>query len=53
MARIPEAEARLFKDKFICKKCKTAMKVPVLKVLEGKVTCRKCKSRALRPARKK
>ena len=51
--KIPEAEARLFHNVFVCKKCKTKIRAPTLKVLAGKVKCRKCGSKALRPIKKK
>jgi ribosomal protein L40E len=53
MAKFPEAEARLFGRKFICKNCKSAIRAPNLSVIQGKIKCRKCSSRALRPVRKK
>jgi ribosomal protein L40E len=53
MARFPEAEARLIKNKFVCRKCKTAIKAPNMLVIGGFVKCRKCKSRALRAVKKK
>ena len=53
MVRFPEAEARLFKNKFVCKRCKSSLKAPNLKVLAGKVKCRKCNSKSLRTVRKK
>ena len=53
MGKFPEAAARLFKNKFVCKKCKSSIKAPMLKVIAGKISCRNCKSRALRPVRKK
>lgn len=53
MAKFAEAEARLFKNVFVCKDCKTKLKAPVLSVKEGKVKCRNCKSRSLRTVRKK
>ena len=53
MAKIPEAENRLFKNVFVCRRCKTKIRAPTLKVISGKVRCRKCGSRALRPVRKK
>jgi ribosomal protein L40E len=53
MVKFPEAEARMFRNKFVCKKCKTVVKAPNLKVLGGKVSCRKCSSKSLRPVRKK
>ena len=53
MAKIPEAEARLFRNIFICKKCKSRIRTSSMQVIQGKVKCRKCGSRALRPIRKK
>jgi len=53
MVKFPEAEARLFKNKFACKSCKAVVRAPNLKVLAGKIKCRKCSSKALRPLRKK
>ena len=53
MAKFPEAEARIFHNMFVCKKCKTKRKAPIAKVLQGKISCRKCGSKALRTVRKK
>lgn len=53
MARFPEAAARLFRNKFICKRCKSAIRAPNMSVLQGKVKCRKCNSKSLRTVRKK
>ena len=53
MAKFEEAHARLFNNIFICKKCKSKIRAPTLKVLAGKVSCRKCSSKALRIKRKK
>jgi len=53
MAKFPEAEARLFTNIFICKKCKSKIRAPNMKVFAGKITCRKCGSKALRTVRKK
>jgi ribosomal protein L40E len=53
MVKFPEAQVRLFKNKFACKKCKTVVRAPNIKVLQGLVKCRRCNSRALRPLRKK
>ncbi len=47
-----EAEERLFKNVFICVKCKSKIRADPLKVRQGKVKCRKCKSKALRPKHK-
>jgi len=40
--KIPEAMDRLFKNMFVCERCKTRMKADPQKVLKGKVRCRKC-----------
>ena len=53
MAKIIEAQNRLFKNVFVCKKCQTKMKANPLRILEGKVKCRKRKKRAFRPIKKK
>ena len=52
MAKFQEAANRLFKNVFVCRKCKSKVKVPVLSVLQGKAACRKCGSKALRPIKK-
>ncbi len=51
--KIPEAQNRLFKNVFVCKKCQSKRKSSALKVLEGKTRCRKCGSTAFRPLKKK
>lgn len=53
MAKFPEADARLFKNIFVCKKCKNKVRAPNLKVLAGKISCRKCSNKTLKPKRKK
>jgi len=53
MAKIPEAQNRLFKNVFVCKKCKIKVRADPQKILGGKVKCRKCKRNAFRPLRKK
>jgi len=53
MAKIPAAQARLFKNIFVCKVCKSKIRTEPIRVITGKVRCRKCKSSALRPIRKK
>lgn len=55
MAKFPEAEARLIRNIFVCKDCKTKIRASNLKILEEKITCRnpKCKGKKFRPARKK
>jgi ribosomal protein L40E len=53
MAKIPEAEARLFRGIFVCRKCKSKIRASSMKVSQGKIKCRKCNSKVLRPVRKK
>lgn len=53
MSVFPEAEARLYKNVYICKQCERKVKVPVNKILANKGVCRKCSSNNLRPVRKK
>ena len=53
LAKFPEAEARLIKGKFVCRKCKSVIRSSNMMVLAGLVKCRKCKSRVLRPMRRK
>jgi ribosomal protein L40E len=53
MVKFEEANARYFRNIFVCRTCKSKVRAPNLKVLAGKISCRKCKSKALRPKRKK
>jgi ribosomal protein L40E len=53
MVRFPEAEARKFRNIFICRVCKSKIKAPNMKVIQGKISCRKCGSKQLRPVRRK
>lgn len=53
MVRFPEAEIRIFRNVFVCRKCKTKVRTSAMKIRSGKVSCRKCGSRALRPIKKK
>ena len=53
MAKIPEAQNRLFKNIFVCKKCQTKIRSNPQKILKGKVKCRKCKKSAFRTLKKK
>jgi ribosomal protein L40E len=52
MVRFPEADARLFKNVFVCRKCKSKVRSNPQKVKLGKVKCRKCGGSVLRPKRK-
>ncbi|MBD3208792.1 50S ribosomal protein L40e [Candidatus Woesearchaeota archaeon] len=53
MVKFPEAEARLFQNMFVCRRCKSKIRTTNLKVIAGKISCRKCGSKALKPVRKK
>ena len=53
MVKFEEAGKRLFKNIFVCRKCKTKIRTSSMRVMAGKVSCRKCKSKALRPKKKK
>ena len=53
MAKIPEAQSRMFKNVFVCKSCHAKIRADPQKILKGKVRCRKCKKKALRPLKKK
>jgi len=53
MAKIAAAQARLFKNIFVCKDCSSKIRTDSLRVMTGKVKCRKCKGSSLRPIRKK
>ena len=53
MAKIPEAQNRLFKNIFVCKKCKSKIRADPQKILKGKVRCRKCAKDAFRPLKRK
>jgi len=53
MAKFPEAQDRLFKNKFVCRKCKAVIKTSNTLVLQGKVSCRRCGCKSLRTIKKK
>jgi hypothetical protein len=53
MAKIPEAQNRLFKNIFVCKNCLGKARAEPQKILKGKVRCRKCGKSAFRPLKKK
>jgi len=53
MVKFPEADARLFHNVFVCRRCKSKLKAPVLKVLAGRIQCRKCNATTLRVKKKK
>ena len=51
--KIPEAQNRMFKNMFVCKKCQSKQRSDPQKVLKRKVRCRKCGKSAFRPIKKK
>ncbi|MFQ5531530.1 MAG: hypothetical protein ACE5ES_02850 [Candidatus Nanoarchaeia archaeon] len=51
--KIPEAQNRLFKNIFVCKKCRSKIKSDPQKILKSAVKCRKCGKKAFRPLKKK
>ncbi len=53
MVKFPEAEARYLRNMFVCRRCKSRLRAPNLKVVQGRINCRKCGDKALRPVRKK
>lgn len=52
MTKFPEAMNRLFKNVFVCRKCKSRARTSPLTVLQGKALCKKCGGKALRPIKK-
>ena len=52
MAKFPEAQARLFKNIYVCRNCKTKMRSTPQKVNLKKLVCRKCGKRVFRPIKK-
>jgi len=53
MVRFPEADMRMFKNKFVCRRCKAVLKSPPRKVADGDVKCRNCAGKKFKPKRKK
>lgn len=53
MSKFPETEARKFRNIFVCRRCKSKIRAPNMKVIAGKVKCRNCNGNALRPVKKK
>lgn len=51
--KLPAAQARLYKNMFVCKNCKAKLRADPRKILEKKVRCRKCLKRDFRPVRRK
>lgn len=53
MVKFPEADARLFKNKFVCRTCKSVIRSPSRKVADKQVKCRNCQNKDFKPKRKK
>lgn len=53
MAKIAEANARMFNNVFICKNCTAKIRANPQKILNKEVSCRKCKKKAFRVIKKK
>lgn len=53
MVKFPEAQARLYKNVFVCRRCKRKNRTDNMKVIAREVKCRYCNDKALRPVRKK
>jgi DNA-directed RNA polymerase subunit RPC12/RpoP len=51
--KIPAAQARLYHNVFVCKRCSQKLRAESRKIREGVVKCRNCNSKAFRPIRKK
>jgi len=52
MAKFKEAMNRLFKNMFVCRRCKAKLRADPLKVRLGEIKCRKCQAKQLRPKHK-
>jgi len=48
MVKFKEAAERLFKNVFVCRRCKTKIRADPMKVRLGKVKCRRCGYKKLR-----
>tara|TARA_Y100000310_G_scaffold316869_1_gene369092 strand:- start:165 stop:326 length:162 start_codon:yes stop_codon:yes gene_type:complete len=52
MAKLAVAQARLFKNVFLCKHCGVKIQVEPKKILDGKVRCRRCGKSVFRAMKK-
>ena len=53
MVKFAEAQARLFRNVFVCRRCKTKMRSTPLKIIQKNLVCRNCGAKAFRPIRRK
>ena len=51
--KLPAAQARLFKNMFVCKNCNQKMRSESLKVISKTIKCRKCGKHNFRTLRMK
>ena len=51
--KFPEADVRLFRNKFVCRRCKSVLRAPARKVTDQDVKCRACAGKKFKPKRKK
>ena len=52
MAKFKESTLRLFHNVFVCRRCKTKIRVIPSKVIQGKVLCRRCGGKTFRAIKK-
>ncbi|MBI4143290.1 hypothetical protein HY487_00230 [Candidatus Woesearchaeota archaeon] len=53
MVKFHEAEIRKFRNVFVCRRCKSKIKAPNMKIIQGKISCRRCGGKAFKSVRKK
>ncbi|MBI2661628.1 hypothetical protein HYX09_05190 [Candidatus Woesearchaeota archaeon] len=53
MVKFAEAEARRFRSIFVCRRCKTKMRAPNIKIIQHKIKCRRCSGKVFRADKKK
>ena len=53
MVKFHEADVRKFRNVFVCRRCKTKIKAPNIKIIQRKITCRRCGTKAFKAVRKK
>ncbi|MBN1385552.1 hypothetical protein JW968_01080 [Candidatus Woesearchaeota archaeon] len=53
MTKFPEVIKRRYTNVFVCRRCKSKIRAPSMKVARGEVSCRKCNSKQLRAIKKK
>jgi ribosomal protein L40E len=52
MGKIPEATARIFGRKWVCRKCKKVAKADNAKIRAKKIICKNCQGKNFRPKTK-